>query len=476
MTQTKLHRRTLLRGAAGAASAAVALPLLEAMMPSRARATNGFPNRFVTSFGGVTTGLALGSLPLPLGQMNGVLPSFFAGLEDVKRDVAIVSGLTIPQANDDASVPPGGRYNKNHIKQMSPLFTGVRSQLADHNVFRGKTADQIVADSVGAGTAFPTGFQFLIQPSGYQYGSSGRDALSARGPSNGITGRSNLDVVFGNLFGAPPPAPTPGAPTGSPDATLRRQGSVLDVLIGSAQRLSGRLGAADRRRIDQHLTELRAVETRIQALLAQASPPGTTPPPTTTSSSCATPSSLPVPGATTTFTSPDGQLVGWSYEDERASIMAELCALALACDLTRTATWHISWEQCGISARHVVGDDSAFHQLGHSGTGSQKQAVAAWHLEQFAKLVRAIRDKTEGGQSLLDSTFCAFFFGESPSSHGYRDAPAVVAGCPHALRMGEHVRIADEHPAKVLISGMQAVGLGTNTLGEVSGNHGALTR
>lgn len=467
-----LSRRTLLRGAASGAAAAIALPLLDAMVPARARGAHGFPDRYLVSFGGVAQRHRLGEPPGPLGPLGTLTPTF-SPLQDLTAEVALVSGLTIPQANSDPAVPPGGRYNKNHIKQMSPMLTGVRSLDADHDVYRGRTSDQIVADTLGAGALFPRGYHFLVQPNGYQYGGGGRNALSAVGPSRGLAGTSALDTIFNDLFGVSAPAGGPTPTTSGPTPEMLRRSSVLDLVRGSTERLLPRLGPDDRRRVDAHLTHIREVELRIEELIRRASggAGSTTPSP----ASCSSPPST-APGATTTFTSPRGQLVGWSHEDERADILAELAALAFACDLTRTATWQISWEQCGISARHVLGNDESFHEIGHQGTAAEKEGVVRWHVEQFAKLVRALRDKPEGSGSVLDSTFCVLFFGESPSSHGSRDMTAVVAGRPEELRIGEHVRETDAHPAQLLIAGMQAVGVSTNDLGEVSGALTALQR
>ena len=473
----KLPRRTFLRGAAGGVAASIGLPLLDPMVPTRARAAGGFPNRYLVSFGGVAMGHRLGSPPAPTGPLTSSLGSPFASLRDLIDDVTLVSGLDIEKVNDDALVPPGGAANVNHGKQLSPMLTGIRSQKSIHDTFRGPTSDQIVADAIGAGTLMPRGYQFLIQPVGYQYGSRGRDALSARSPGQGTTGVSNPLVAFNDLFGsgAPTGSTTGGTTPSGPSQQLLRDRSVLDVVLGSTNRLMARLGAEDRRRIDQHLTEIRALERRIEELIARAGGSGsTTPPPST--SSCTAPARPGTIGPTTTFTSSGGQLVGWSDEDLRADIYAEMAALAFACDLTRSATWHISWEQCGISAREITGNDKAFHQIGHDGPNTEVVPLTAWHVDQFAKLVRALKSKPEGSGTVLDSTFCCLFFGESPSSHGMRDMTATIAGCGGSLRMGEHVRAAGAHPAQVLITGMQAVGVDTDELGEVRGALGALQR
>jgi hypothetical protein len=46
---------------------------------------------------------------------------------------------------------------------------------------------------------------------------------------------------------------------------------------------------------------------------------------------------------------------------------------------------------------------------------------------------------------------------------------ALIAGRAGGLKPGQHVATDGAHPARVLISAMNAVGVTTDTLGEVSG-------
>jgi hypothetical protein len=62
-----LSRRTLLRGAAGVA---VALPMLEMMVPSTARAQAALPHRYVVMFAGVSTGRNQTPSTLPPSQFG----------------------------------------------------------------------------------------------------------------------------------------------------------------------------------------------------------------------------------------------------------------------------------------------------------------------------------------------------------------------------------------------------------------------
>ena len=105
----KLSRRTLLRGAGGAA---ISLPLLEIMFDSRGKLyaqSAATPKRYVVCFGGQSLGgdgdpVHNDYVPTTVGA-NYDLKSALAPLQPVQADVSVVSGLSIPTAN--ASRPSG---------------------------------------------------------------------------------------------------------------------------------------------------------------------------------------------------------------------------------------------------------------------------------------------------------------------------------------------------------------------------------
>jgi hypothetical protein len=458
-----LSRRTFLAGTAGVA---VSLPLLDAMVPARGRAQLPAPYRYVVSFGGVPLQAATTQHPSSTGALT-TMGQTFAPLEALGLigDVTLVSGLTIPTENRNEDVPPGGRKQSQHGRELSPLLSGVRSQ-EPAPLYRGATSDQIVAERLAAPTRFSS-VQLRVQPEGYLFGAQ-KGVMSARASGGGVVPLdpiANPVVAYDQLFGGGL-ATSPGSP-GTPSEALARDRSVLDLVRDSAQSLLGRLGPADRVRLDQHFEEIRAIERRLTTI------PGT--PMTPAGTSCEAPA-RPTEPSTSTFVAPSGQFVGWSGEDVRADVLAEITAVAFACDLTRVVSWMISFDQAGISSRHIIGRDENFHQVGHNGVRDEKVQIAAWHAAQWGKLVRALKDRTEEGEPLLHRTFLALMYGESPSAHGSFDMTVAVAGRPDVLRMGQHLAGGDQHPAKVLIAGMQAVGVDTDTLGEVSGAFTPLQR
>ena len=56
------------------------------------------------------------------------------------------------------------------------------------------------------------------------------------------------------------------------------------------------------------------------------------------------------------------------------------------------------------------------------------------------------------------------------SSHSTENMACLLAGRAGGLQPGQHVVATGQHPAKVLVTAMKAVGVVTDTLGEVTGD------
>jgi hypothetical protein len=153
--------------------------------------------------------------------------------------------------------------------------------------------------------------------------------------------------------------------------------------------------------------------------------------------------------------------------------------MAFVCDLTRVATLMISSRQSNMNLYAPLGIPSSVHGFGHSyGTDVVSKALA-WHVKFFAYLVAKLRDTPEGDGHVLDN--CALVFltegghgldaasGKQYSSHSSENMAVLVAGHAGGLRAGQHVAAPGMHPANVLVTAMNAVGVAGDTLGEVSG-------
>ncbi len=482
MASFGLSRRSFLKGMGGAC---VALPMLEIMLdrPRDAWAAGTPPKRFVVCFGGQSLGadgdmLHNDYVPNGIGTGYDLKSALFPfGDAKVENNISVISGLSIPTAKG-GPIPAGGRSDDFHINSLSPLFSGVRS---GQKTVNGPTSDQIVAAAIAGGTTFKS-LAYRIQAAWYLSVSApyGRDVMSYK--DDGI-GKSPLPIppavspkeAFDSLFYHFTP-PDNAKDAATRDRAWRGRKSVLDLVRGNAARLSARLGGMDRMRIDQHLSELRDLEKRVNAI-----PPMAT-------ATCMQPTTIAadpplggnqgnVNGNNTYDTN-----LGYSGEEQRARAFCDLLHMALTCDLTRVATLMFTMAQSHMNMFQLTGQATDLHEIGHGGVPGGTLAVSkaiAWHMKHFAYLIAKLRDTPEMGGSVLDN--CAILFlhegghgldtstGRTYSSHSTENMACLLAGGAGGLKAGQHVVADGMHPANVIITAMNAVGVKTNQLGDVTG-------
>jgi hypothetical protein len=493
-----IHRRTLLRGAAGAA---LSLPFLE-IMADRTRAQAVIPKRYLVCVAGSSLGCGavdidetyvpdrtgfgydLKQALMPLG--GGMLQSG-ASYADVRDEVSVITELKIPWAAENGGVvPAGGRPDNHHETMVSPMLAGVRTPSEESTKAFGPTSDQIVAAAIGAGTRFES-LQYCVQVSSYLGGGglgnraviSYRDGGGIGRPGVAIRPQASPRAAYDELFTN---FERPGL---DPEETARRDFdrrlrlSIVDVVRGQSDRLNARLGRPDQIRLQQHFDEIRDLERRLNEL------------PPEVAGAC---EALPDPGDDPAFggnraAAPDGETYpyvrsnGYSNEDLRAEVMTRLVKMAFACDLTRSIALMYSHFHSWMNMYELTGFEYDLHELGHSGNspGTRGQAAAlAWHYKHFAALVDDLRNTPEvDGSRLLDH--CAIVltheggYGLDPSdgstqrSHSTERMACLVAGRAGGMVQGQHIRKPGAHPAQVFVSAMRAVGIEGDRLGEVSG-------
>jgi hypothetical protein len=489
----KLSRRTLLRGAGGAA---ISLPLLEIMLDSRgklyAQSAAATPKRYVVCFGGQSLGgdgdpVHNDYVPTTVGA-NYDLKSALAPLQSVQADVSVVSGLSIPTANG-GTVPAGGRRDDFHVSSLSPLLSGVRSP--SNTASAGVTSDQLVSTAIAGTTPFKS-LVYRIQAEWYLGVSApyGRDMISYKAnPAGGnplpITPTVSPKMAFDALFNNFTP-PNDAAAAARQDFLLRSRKSVLDLVGGNLTKLTSnaQLGRADQQRLSRHLDEIRDLERQIS-----------TAPPVVT----ATCQKLPAPGVDPALGGNQGvdangentyaTNLGYSGEEERAKIFIDLVHMALTCDLTRVVSLQFTMFQSHLNMYPLTGHRCDLHEIGHGGDPVSKGTLGvskgiAWHMKHFATLLAKLRDTPEAGGSLLDSCGLVFLHegghgldtatGKTNSSHSTENMACLIAGRAGGIKGGQHVVATGKHPANVLITAMNAVGVSGSSLGEVTGNIPAL--
>ena len=257
--QQKLSRRTLLRGA----GTAVALPLLDAMVPAMTAVANtaaapqqlrrlsyvympmGFNPADWTPAGPQRGEVALGELP-----------SSLQSLETVKQHVAVLTGMELQNA-----------YPGSHATSNAAFLSAARAKRTESSdYYLGATVDQIAVKHIGQQTQLPSlelaiDIMTNIGQCDNGYACVYQNNLSWSSPTSPLPAEAHPRLVFENLFGD-------GGSPAERQAAIRERASLLDSVTDEMKRLQLRLGAADRHRVNDYLESIREVERRIQ--LAEA--------------------------------------------------------------------------------------------------------------------------------------------------------------------------------------------------------------
>lgn len=474
-----LSRRAMLRGAGGLA---IALPMLEIMWDDKEVRAAGEPLRYGIFFVGQSLGgdndpvhnlYVPTTTGLGYAATQALQPLFDAGVND---SVTVVSNLEIPYApnSNQSAAPAAGRISDFHISSLSPLFSGMRSD-TNFNV-RGVTSDQLVADTIGTTTVFKN-LVYQVPAAWYLTNSApyGRDIMSVKQDMSGllevpgtISPRQAFDTLFYNF--APPDDAVIAAQL---DFAWRQRKSVVDVVRSRAEALLGRLGGYDKLVIERHLAELRDLERRINTI--PPAPGGNCQLPTD-------PGMDPPIGGDLTGAGDTNN--GYSDEDTRAQVFMDMIHMAYTCDLTRVVALLMSMAQSHMNAYQITGIGLDIHELGHSnsgmGTTNQVTAGIQWHMKHFGYLVNKLKTTTEGTGTVLDN--CALVLihegghgydaldDKINSAHSTENMACLIAGGAGNLKMGHHIVApsSQRHPGNVILTAMNAVGLTTNTFGEVT--------
>ena len=251
LTGKHINRRALLRGA----GVAIALPLLDAMRPAFAARTTAQALRTAVVY--VPNGIVMNQWkPEAIGK-DFAYTRILKPLEPLREHITLISGL----ANHAAIKGQGGGHAKasgSFLSGASPKYT------AGADVRAGMTFDQIAAQRFSAQTrvaSLQLGCEDARMVGNCDTGSSCAytNSLSWKNPDTPLAVEVNPRSVFERLFGTIDTSLDPQ--TRARRAMYRK--SILDLTRESTASLVTNLGAADKRKIDDYLTSLREVETRI---------------------------------------------------------------------------------------------------------------------------------------------------------------------------------------------------------------------
>ena len=404
ITKKALSRRTVLRGF----GSAVALPLLDAMVPA-ATAANLTVAKPVKRLGFVfmPMGCDLSRWTPKSKDTLDELSPILKSLASVREQVNVLSNLELQPA-----------YPGTHATSNSAFLSAAQArQTESADYFLGTTVDQIAAQHLGKETQLSSleMSMDLMQTVGQcdnGYACVYQNNLSWSSPTTPLPAEAHPRLIFESLFGE-------GGTAQERRAALKKKASLLDFVNDDLQSLKRELGPRDRSKIDDYLTSVREIERRIQKAEAATRE-----------------EALP------DLDRPDG--VPASYRDH-ARLMFELQMLAFQGDLTRITTFQLARETSNrVYAETGVTDPH--HPLSHHGNDPRKiermSKINAFHVSLFAEFLEKMKATSDGDGSLLDHSL--FLYGSgmgNPNVHDHQNLPVIVAGgAAGGVKGGRHLR------------------------------------
>ncbi len=444
VTKKAVSRRAVLRGA----GAAIALPLLDAMVPALTafQKTAANPARRL----GVVyhpNGVVYENW-LPKGAGNEFeFSRVLAPFEPFRDRVVVVTGLHDQQA--EALGDGAG----DHSRASGSYLTGVHIRKSDSQALNGISMDQIAARRFEGETQLSSlqltvDDNSLVGSCDVGYSCAYSNTLSWLTPTLPLTSENDPRVVFERLFGS-----SDSTDRNVRATRLQQDRSILDSVTDRVQDLQRRLGPGDKTKVNDYLESLRAVERQIQKAEEQnwRELPEVDRP-------------VGVPG---TF-------------DEHVELLYDLQVLAYQCDLTRVITFMYGREQ---SARTYpqLGVPDPHHQITHHANDPEKlekcTKIQVHHVTLFANYLNKLQNIADGDGSLLDSMVILFGSGLSNSDrHTHGPLPTVVVGGRlSAIKGGRHLVYPEGTPLTNLhVTLLDKVGVPIDRFGDSNGKFAEL--
>jgi hypothetical protein len=402
-----VDRRLFLKGV----GVCLGLPVLESVLPAPLRAATAPPPGPASTATGAPMRMAFVYFPNGANQENwwptGTGESYTLGatmqpLAALRDKFQVVGGLDLHEAD------PGNDGGGDHARANASFLTGTRARKTDgSDIHVGVSVDQVAAKHVGHVTRFPSlelscdsvhkaGHCDTGYSCAYQYN------ISWQSPTTPMTPEPNPRLVFERLFGSGPPAERQR----NFEMRLRTQKSLLDFVLDDANDLGGRIGKRDKEKLDEYLTSVRDIETRLQHS-ASFGP-------------------LPRPD----MASPEG--IPPAY-DQHMDLMYDLMAMAFQTDSTRIATLLLAGDGTNRAFPEIGIPEGHHYCSHHHGNEELKGKVARidrFYMEHFARFLGkldAIKDTD--GRSVLHNSMIVYGCGNSDGNrHTHSNLPVVLAG------------------------------------------------
>lgn len=387
----RLDRRAFLRGT----GVTMALPYLEAMMPSSALASpkpTGIPRMGMFYFG---TGMNTREyFPGDFG-LDYTTTRILEPLEKFRGDFTVLSGTWLEK----------GGGHKGAYPFATSIQQGEKQQISP---------DQIAAKHLGRDTRIPS--LIMSVDRGTNFGSNAVATISWNEQGVPLAAENDPKVLFDQMF-----RPTSEKEKSTQEQSFRRRGSVLDAVTDNAKRLEGKLGKTDREQLDQYFNSVRELEKSLEREIDWSDTP------------------KPVPETDDLHGTYDESMAGpegngdYLYDDY-ARMMYDLIALAFQTDSTRVASYVVRKELSGgVYPEFDV--SKGYHALSHHGNDPKNldelAKVDTIYMKHWGYFLDRLKSIPDGDATLLDRTVLGYSSGMG-IGHSKTALPTMVSG-GHAL-------------------------------------------
>ncbi|MCH8829726.1 MAG: DUF1552 domain-containing protein [Planctomycetes bacterium] len=437
MPQTdKMSRRSVLKGIAGAT---LVLPVLDAMGKEVAEKT---PRRFCAIY--TANGM---SLPKPA---NGIDEWSWFPTAKTKDGKFKFGNSTQPLSQFRSQLSfLGGLYHPNGPKAdphtcSDMWLTGAPLQNPTRRTYNSVGLDQVVAQQTK---------QFCRQPSLVLSIDAGTGFLSRTGTiSYNLTGKpipaeNNPRRVFDRLF---------RGDTASLKSTrdkLKRRIKLVDAVLENAKSLNRKLGRSDREKMDQYLTSLSEVESRL----------------------IASEKWIDIPIKKQNYSHLDLTVTSKGEPRDYYRNMFDLIALAFDADITRSVAFMLNREDgMGISDTFPLklGLSRTHHNLSHAGDKKGQLQFAQYDRflsQQLAYFFGRLQEYKDKSGSVLDNTIVLYGSGAS-TTHYSKNLPTLIAGGANmGLKHGTYWRKDGTPMSNVYLSILHSLGIPAKSFADSTG-------
>ncbi len=420
ITKKHLSRRHVLRGA----GAAIALPLLDAMIPAAQAQSAAAPLRM--GFVYVPHGAVADNWSPAATGSDFEVSMILDPLKELRSQMTIVSGLrNKPGESSDPHAIKAGTW----LRCVAPEGT--------ENPEDGVSCDQMAARVLGQNTPFPSLEVGTVEGGAGSFAST----IAFKTPSQPLPMEGNPRKLYYRLFGQ-------GDTNEERAAIGTETGGLLDYVMEDASSLNRRLGASDRVLMSEYLDSVRDIELQMEKLAEQD---------------------------LSHIAIPDAPVGTPGTFPAHLDLMYSLMALAYQADLTRVITFMTDREVSMRTFNHI-GIADAFHPLSHHQNDPAKlerlSRVQQWYISSFAKFVKTLSEMPEGDGSVLDHSILLYGSGMANSNlHNNDPIPSVVMGRGNgSLKGGQHLKYEQDTPlANLMLTLLDRAGAPAERFGNSTG-------